>query len=379
MSRVAKVLALLSLLSALVLAGCTGSDASTQESNTSGAIARPRNTAAVPVMVTKVERSTIPVQLHAIGTGQAFQTVSVESQIAGIVKEVHYRQGQFVPKGQLLITLDKDPLLATLAQSEAALARDKAQAKLNQVELRRTEQLYKEGIIAQEQYDQAVATSAAAQATVRADEAAIQTDKIQLSYCSVYAPISGVTGAQLVYPGATVKANDLPVLVVINQVSPIYVRFSVPQQYLESIKSSMARSRLPVQATPSNNSAAEKGVLTFVNNTVDTSTGTIELMASFPNADHHLWPGQFSNVLLDLGEQQNVLVVPSEAVQSGQQGDYIFVVKPDMTVDVRQVKVGSTAKGETEVQQGLSAGETVVTDGQVRLVPGTKVYFTKSL
>ncbi len=379
MSRVAKVFTLISLLSVVVLAGCAGSGASTQGANTSGAIARPQNTTAVPVMVTKVERSTIPIELHAIGTGQAFQTVSVESQVAGIVKEVQYQQGQFVPKGQLLITLDKDPLLATLAQSEAALARDKAQAQLNQAELQRTAKLYKAGIIAQEQYDQASATSAAAAATVRADEAAIQTDKIQLSYCSIYAPISGVTGAQLVYPGAIVKANDLPVLVVINQVSPIFVRFSVPQQYLESIKRSMARSHLPVQATPSNDSAAERGVLSFVNNTVDATTGTIELMASFPNTDHHLWPGQFSNVLLNLGEQQNVLTVPSEAVQSGQQGDYVFVVKPQMTVDVRQVKAGTTANGQTEVQQGLSAGETVVTDGQVRLVPGTKVYFTKSL
>lgn len=379
MSRVARVLALISLLSVLALAGCMGSDASTQGSATSGAIARPHDTAAVPVMVTKVERSTIPVELHAIGTGQPFQTVSVESQVAGIVKEVHYRQGQFVRRGELLITLDKDPLLATLAQSEAALARDKAQAQLNQLQLQRSEKLYKQGIIPQEQYDQSLATSTAAQATVRADEAAIQTDKIQLSYCSIYAPISGATGAQLVYPGATVKSNDLPILVVINQVSPIYVRFSVPQQYLESIKRSMARSGLPVRATPPNDSAAEKGVLSFVNNTVDTTTGTIELMASFPNADLHLWPGQFSNVLLDLGKQQNVLVVPADAVQAGQQGDYVFVVRPDMTVDVRQVKVGHTVNGQTEVQQGLSAGETVVTDGQVRLVPGTKVYFTKSL
>lgn len=379
MGKIAKFPALIALLSVLILAGCASSTASTHDSATSGAVARPQDTSAVPVMVSKAERTTIPVQLHAIGAGQAFETVSVESQVAAIVKEVHYKQGQFVSKGQLLITLDKDPFVAALDQSEATLARDKAQAQLNQAELERTEKLYKEGIISREQYDQAVATSAAAQATVRADEAAIQTNKIQLSYCSVYAPISGVAGAQLVYPGATVKANDLPVLVVINQVSPIYVRFSIPQQYLEPVKRLMEHSRLPVQATPPNDSTAEKGVLTFVNNTVDTTTGTIELMASFPNTDHHLWPGQFSNVLLDLGEQQNVLVVPSEAVQSGQQGDFVFVVKPDMTVDVRQVKVGNSARGETELQQGLSAGETVVTDGQVRLVPGTKVYFTKSL
>lgn len=379
MSRVAEVPALIGLLVVLVLVGCTAQDAPRQGSASSGAIARPQDSTAVPVMVTKVERSTIPVELHAIGTGQAFQTVSIESQVAGIVKEVHYKQGQFVRQGQLLITLDKDPLEAALAQSEAVLVKDKAQAKLDQVELQRNQKLYKEGIVPEEQYDQALATATAAQATVRADEAAIKTAKIQLSYCSIFAPISGVTGAQLVYPGATVKANDVPVLVVINQVSPIYVHFSVPQQYLEPIKRSMARSRLPVQATPPNDSAAEKGVLTFVNNTVDATTGTIELMASFPNTDHHLWPGQFSNVLLDLGEQQNALVVPSEAVQAGQRGDYVFVVKPGMTVDVRQVKAGQTVNGKTEILSGLSSGETVVTDGQVRLVPGTKVYVTTSL
>ena len=379
MSRAWKIVLPILLLSILVLAGCTGSDAPAQGSTASGAVARPQDTAAVPVMVAQVNRSTLPVELTAIGTGQAFQTVSVESQVAGIVKEVHYRQGQFVRKGDLLITLDKAPFLAALAQSEAALARDKAQAQLSQVELKRSDQLYKEGIVSPEQYDQSQATSTASQATVSADEAAIRTAKIQLSYCSIYAPISGVTGAQLVSPGATVKANDVPVLVVINQVSPIYVNFSVPQQYLEPTKMAMAHSRLRVQASPPGDSAAERGLLTFINNMVDTNTGTIQLMATFPNTAHHLWPGQFSNVMLALGEQQNVLVVPSQAVQAGQQGDYVFVVKPDKTVDVRQVKVGQTVHNQTEVLQGLSVGETVVTDGQVRLVSGTKVYFTKTL
>jgi multidrug efflux system membrane fusion protein len=379
MSRVSKILAGVSLLLVLALAGCSNSDAPAQASRSSGAIERPQDTAAVPVVVAKVERSTIPIELRAIGTGQAFQTVSVESQVAGIVKEVHYQQGQFVRKGDLLITLDKDPFLAALAQAEAALARDKAQAQLSQNQLQRYEELYKQGIVSKEQNDQYRATSTAAQATVRADEAALQTAKIELSYCSIYAPISGATGAQLVSPGATVKANDAPTLVVINQVSPIYVNFSVPQQYLGTIKKLMASSRLPVQATPPGGSGAEKGVLTFVNNTVDPSTGTIQLMATFTNTDHRLWPGQFSNVVLNLGKQQNVLVVPSQAVQAGQRGDHVFVVKPDMTVEVRQVKVGQTANNQTEVLQGLSAGETVVTDGQVRLVPGSKVYFTKGL
>lgn len=379
MRKAHKTLLPIALLSTLIFTHCTERDAPVQGSTTSGAIERPQNTAAVPVLVAKVARGTIPVELTAIGTGQAYQSVSVESQVAGIVKEVHYQQGQFVRKGDLLITLDKDPFLATLAQCQAALARDKAQVRLSQMELERSEKLYKEGIVSQEQYDQALATATASQATVRADIAAIRTAKIQLSYCSIYAPISGVTGAQLVSPGTTVKANDVPVLVVINQVSPIYVNFSVPQQYLGSIKKSMALSRLHVQATPPGDSSAEDGLLTFVNNTVDTATGTIQLMATFPNLDHHLWPGQFSNVLLRLGEQPNVLIIPAEAVQAGQQGNYVFVVKPDMTVDVRQVRIGRTVKNQAEVLQGLSAGETVVTDGQVRLVPGTKVYFAKSL
>jgi multidrug efflux system membrane fusion protein len=379
MNRVLKILALLLLGWTMVLAGCTESAEPSEGARGSGAIARPEETAAVPVAVARVERSTIPVELHAIGTGQAFKTVSVESQVAGIVKETHYQQGQFVHQGDLLITLDKSPFLAALAQSEAALARDKAQAQLDRAQLQRYNELYKQGIVPKEQYDQYLATATAAEATVNVDEAAVQTAKIQLSYCSIYAPISGVTGAQLVYPGATVKANDLPVLVVINQVSPIYVDFSVPQQYLESIKTLMARSRLPVQAIPTESSAPEEGVLTFVNNTVDPSTGTIALRGSFPNADQRLWPGQFSNVLLRLGQQQNVLIVPSQAVQAGQQGDYVFVAKPDMTVDVRRVSVGQTVNDKTEVLHGLSPGETVVTDGQVRLAPGTKVYFTKGL
>jgi len=379
MTTVFRILGSISLLSALILSGCGDSASSVQVSRGSGAIERPRDTSAVPVTVAKVERSTIPVQLHAIGAGQAFKTVSVESQVAGIVKEVNYKQGQFVHEGDLLLTLDKRPFVAALDQSNAALSRDYAQVQLDRAQLERYEGLYKEGIVSKEQFEQYRATSTAAEATINFDEAAIQTAKIQLSYCSIYAPISGVTGAQLVYPGAAVKANDVPVLVVINQVSPIYINFSVPQQYLESVKRLMMRSRLPVQATPTGDSGPETGTLTFVDNTVDPATGTIALRASFPNNDQHLWPGQFSNVLLRLGEQQNVLVVPSQAVQAGQQGDYVFVTKPDMTVDVRQVNVGQTVNNEIVVLNGLSPGETVVTDGQVRLIPGTKVYFTKGL
>lgn len=375
MIRLLERLAWFAVLPAIAFSACSDPP-SGQAARGSGAIERPKDTAPVPVTVAAVERSSIPVELTAIGTGQAYKTVSVESQVAGIVKEVHYRPGQVVHKGDLLVTLDRSPFDAALAQAQAALARDKAQAQLGESELKRYDELAKKGLISTEQHDQSQATTAAAEAVVKADEAAIQSARIALSYCSVYAPIDGVTGAQLVYPGATVKANDAPVLVVINQVSPIYVKFSVPQQYLGSIRSLMAHARLPVQATPGD-ATPETGELTFVNNTVDPATGTMELMGSFPNKDQRLWPGQFSNVLLRLSEQQNVLVVPAQAVQVGQQGDYVFVVKKDMTVDVRQVKVGQTVGGRAEVLSGLSAGDTVVTDGQVRLVPGSRVSLGK--
>lgn len=334
---------------------------------------------AVPVVIAQVSRKAIPVNLTAIGTGQAFKTVSVESQVAGIVKDLHYRPGQYVRQGDLLVTLDDRPFLATLAQAEANLTRDKAQSQLDQAEVSRYAKLYQSGIVPREQYDQYLATASSANATVAADEAAIETAKIQVSYCSIYAPIGGVTGAQLVYPGAAVKANDVPVLVVINEVSPIYVNFSVPQQYLGDIKQFMARSQLAVQAVPRGDTRPDTGYLTFVNNTVDPTTGTIQLMATFPNTDHRLWPGQFSNVTLRLAEQENAVVVPSQTVQTGQQGDYVFVVRPDKTVNVQKVKVGRTVNGDTEILDGLQPGQTVVTDGQIRLVAGTKVYFTNSL
>jgi multidrug efflux system membrane fusion protein len=373
-SRLLKVLAPIVLLLP-ALAGC--GDGSKQASSGSGAIERPEDEDAVPVVVAKVERGSIPVELHAIGTGQAFQTVSVESQVAGIVQDVHYRQGQLVRKGDLLVTLDERPFQAALSRAEAALARDKAQAQLGHVQLERNDALALKGLISKDQHDQSLAASTAAEATVRSDEAALEAARIDLSYCSVYAPIRGITGAQLVYPGATVKANDAPVLVVINEVSPIYVAFSVPQQYLDRIRTFMARSRLSVRATPPGGGAPEDGVLTFVDNTVDPTTGTVKLMASFENADQRLWPGQFSDVLLRLDEETNVLIVPPQAVQAGQQGDYVFVVEPDLTVAARQVTVGKTVEDKAQILEGLSLGDTVVTDGQVRLAPGTRVYIAK--
>ncbi len=341
--------------------------------------AAPPDAPVVPVMVAKAAERAMPVELHAIGSGQAYSTVSIESQVAGIVSAVHYTQGQFVTKGDLLVSLDDRPFQAALALAQANLAKDKANEALADVEAERYQKLYESGVVPKEQLDEEMATAAADKASVQADEASIETARLNVSFCSIYAPISGRVGNQLIYPGTVVKADDVPILVVINQISPIYINFSVPQQYLGEIKNYMARGRLPIQATPSDNSAPESGYLTFVNNTVDATTGTIQLNGTFANSDLRLWPGEFVNVILRLSEQQNATVVPSQAVMTGQDGDYLFVVRPDMTVDLRVLKVGRTVDGLSVIEEGVKPGETVVTDGQVRLIAGTKVRIRTSL
>jgi multidrug efflux system membrane fusion protein len=341
--------------------------------------AAPPDAPVIPVMAAKVAQKPMPIELHAIGAGEAHATVSVESQVAGIVQAVNYQQGQFVRKGDLLVSLDDRPFVASLQLAEANLAKDKAQAELAKVQAARYEKLFQSGIAPKEQYDQFAATADAADASVKADQAQMETAKLQVSYCSIYAPISGRVGSQLIYPGAVVKANDVPVLALINEISPIYVTFSVPQQYLNEIKGYMAKGRLGVQVIPSDNSAPEAGYLTFVDNAVDPTTGTIKLKGTFANTDLRLWPGEFVNVVLRLTEQEKAVVVPSQAVQTGQQGDYVFVIKPDMTVDSRIVKVSRTINGQSVITEGVQPGETVVTDGQVRLVPGSKVVIKTSL
>lgn len=333
----------------------------------------------VPVMVAKAVEKTVPVELHAIGTGQAHSTVSIESQVAGIVSAVHYTQGQFVKKGDLLVSLDSRPYQAALQLAQANLTKDQANEELADVQAERYQKLFQSGVVPKEQVDQYLATAAADKAAVEADRAAVETAQLNLSYCSIYAPINGRTGAQLVYPGTVVKADDVPVLVVVNEISPIYVNFSVPQQYLGEIKKYMAKGRLAVQAAPSDNPAPENGYLTFVNNTVDANTGTIEMNGTFANSDLRLWPGEFVTVTLRLSEQENATVVPSQAVMTGQQGDYLFVVTPEMTVNLRDVKVTRTVNGQSVIADGVKPGETVVTDGQVRLIDGSKITIKTAL
>lgn len=368
MNRFSKFMVLgFSMMCLIFLAGCTEH------------AAPPPDVPVVPIMTAKAMQKAMPVELHAIGTGQAHSTVSIESQVAGIVSAVHYTQGEFVKKGDLLVSLDDRPFQAALQLAQANLTKDKANAELADVQAERYQKLFQSGVVPKEQVDQFVATAAADKAAVQADEASVETARLNVSFCSIYAPITGRTGAQLIYPGAVVKADDVPVLVVINEISPIYITFAVPQQYLGDIKKYMAKGRLPIQATPSDNSAPENGFLTFVNNTVDATTGTIQLNGTFQNSDLRLWPGEFVTVILRLSQQENAIVVPSQAVMTGQEGDYLFVVKPDMTVDLRSVKVARTVNGQSVVTEGVKPGETVVTDGQVRLIAGSKVRIRTSL
>jgi membrane fusion protein, multidrug efflux system len=328
---------------------------------------------AVPVTVATAVQKTVPIDLTAIGAAEAFSTVSIKSQVNAVLEQVHFKQGDFVKKGDLLFTLDARPFKSALEQAEATLARDKAQLELDHLEAQRYQKLFEAGVTAREQFDQQQANESAQTALTRADEAAVEQTKLMLEYCTIYSPVDGRTGALQVYPGNLVKQNDVPILIVINQVSPIFLDFAIPEQYLNVVKKYMAGGRLQVEATPYGDTKAEVGLLTFVDNTVDNTTGTIKLKGTFTNDDHRLWPGQFSTVSLRLSEEENATVVPSQAVQTGQTGDFVFVVKSDMSAESRPVKVARTIGGDAVISQGIQPGETVVTDGQLRLIPGIKV------
>ena len=325
------------------------------------------------VVVAKAALKTVPVELTAIGSAEAFSSVSVKAQVNAVLEQVHIKEGQFVKKGDLLFSLDARPFQAALAQAEGTLAHDKAQAELNKVQAGRYSELYKAGVAAKEQSDEMNANADAQQAAVRSDEAAVEAARLQLEYCKIYAPTDGRLGALQVHPGNIVKQNDVPILIVINQISPIFLDFSIPEQYLGAVQKFMARGQLRVEATPYGGTKAETGDLTFVDNTVDNTTGTIKLKARFENSDNNLWPGQFSTILLRLAQDENATVVPSQAVQTGNQGDFIYVVKSDSTAEQRSVKVARTFGGDSVISSGIQPGETVVIDGQLRLIPGIKV------
>ena len=329
----------------------------------------------VPVMAALVEQRDVPLQVHAIGAVEAYSTVSVKTQITGELTGVFFKEGDDVQKGQLIFTLDKRPLEADVRRAEGALARDEAQARNALSEQRRYESLVKAGVVSTQEYDRVEANAAALEAAVRADKGALENAKVQLVYASIYSPINGRTGNLLVHQGNMIKANDVPSLVNINQVEPIYVTFTVPQQYLADVKQYSRNGSLPVQALiPGDARGTITGKLSFIDNTVDSSTGTIKLKGVFANSDRRLWPGQFVDAYLTLKTQSNALVIPSQAIQNGQQGTFVYVIKDDNTVEARLVTTSEAQlAGQLIVQKGLAAGERIVTDGQLRLVPGSKV------
>ncbi|MBI4848672.1 MAG: efflux RND transporter periplasmic adaptor subunit [Nitrospirae bacterium] len=353
---------LFALCSLLLLSACSNDKAK-----------QPLKMPPVPVTVGTVIQKPVPVQLRAIGNVEAYSTVGIKAQVGGTLMRVHFKEGQDVNKGDLLFTIDPRFYEAMLKQSEANLARDSAQLEHARVEVRRYEDLVKKGYVAQEQYDQIRTNFAALEATVNADKAAVENAQLLLKYCYIYSPVTGRTGGLISYEGNLIKANADTSMVVINQVQPIYVTFSVPEHDLAEIKKYMAMDKIKVQAVINNDAANPvEGVVTFVDNTVDTATGTIKLKATFDNREKRLWPGLFVNITMVLTTLPNAIVVPSQAVQTGQQGQFVFIVK-EGAAELRPVETGIIHDDMTVIEKGLAPGEQVVTDGQIRLMPGAKV------
>lgn len=415
-------------------------------------------TFAAPVTTAQVTQRTVPVDVRLIGNVQTINTVSIKSQVQGILSKVHFKEGEFVKKGDPLFTINRDPFEAAVRQAQGTLdkdrasvvqakadlqrtsalvkvaranvmrdsasvkqagdvlERDKSQSVYADAELKRYRDLLEKGFATQEQYEQLRANSESLHSTVNADISAIENARatlrstkaslenaiaavrsqeatlqnaietvkasqasldsanIQLDFCEIKAPITGRTGSLIVQEGNLVKAVADTAMVVINQISPIYVIFPAPEQYLQEIRDRFSSGALTIEALPApSEKHPEAGVVTFIDNTVDPTTGTFLVKATFPNRNMHLWPGEFVDVILRLSTLKDALLVPSEAVETGQKGEYLFVVKPDKTVEYRTVVTGITHDGDIVIENGVRAGETVVTDGQVRLVNGTKV------
>lgn len=328
---------------------------------------------AVPVTVASVVQKEVLEQLRAIGNVEAYSTVAVKSQVEGQLSHVHFREGDRVEEGDLLFTIDPRPFEAALRQAEANLAKDRAEAKNAHVQAERYARLLTPGFVSRDQHDQVRTQAASLDAAVKADEAAVDTAKLQLQYCFIHSPITGRVGRLLVHAGNVVESNDAT-LAVVNQLQPVYVSFSVPEQQLPTIREAAATAAPTVQAFVGNDEAHPvEGKLSFIDNAVDTATGSVLLKGLFANGDETLWPGQFVSVALTVGVQPDALLVPALAIQTGQQGTYVFVVGKDLAAEVRPVVLGRAVNQDTVVAQGLHAGELVVTRGQVRLAAGSKV------
>jgi membrane fusion protein, multidrug efflux system len=329
---------------------------------------------AAPVVVATVEQRNVPVQIRAIGNVEAYQSVQVKSMVNGQIEKIFFKEGQDVRQGQLLFQLDRRPFEADLEKALGTLRHDEATATQSELQAKRYTELEQQGVISKEQADQFRAQAKADASAVYADKAAVDAARVQLAYTDIAAPINARTGAVMIHKGNLVKANDTPYLVQLNQVAPIYVTFSIPETDLAEVRQFAASHQLKVMATPKGqNTTPAVGELTFIDNGVDTTTGTVKLKATFTNKDRRLWPGEFADVVLDLSTRKNAILVPTKAVQSGQQGDYVYVVTPQNTAESRNVQPAGTFQNMTIVSAGVQPGEKVITEGLLRVAPNSKV------
>jgi multidrug efflux system membrane fusion protein len=336
--------------------------------------------AAVPVSAAQIVFKTMPVRLMAIGNVEPFTTVAIKVRVDGQLISVKFKEGDEVRQGSVMFEIDPRPFAASLKQAQANLLKDRALFDRANEQEKRYKDLLTKNFISPDAYAQVQTNTATAAATVSADEAAIENARLSLEYCTIRAPVTGYAGRIQIQQGNLVKANDTNPLVTVNQVVPIYTSFSVPEQNVSDIRKYQADGVLKVEAAFTNAAHAPvAGKLSFIDNTADTTTGTIKLKAEFPNTDKALWPGQFVNVVLTLYEQKDAVVAPSAAIQNGPAGQYVYVVKPDQTVEMRLIKIARAEGDDTVVASGLQPGEQVVIVGQLRLAPGTKVNVGKDL
>ncbi len=358
------LVAVAALVTALVAGGCSGGDKA-------GAMKRARPPASVTVDVAR--KASVPLEVSTVGSVVPFATVSVQPRVSGQITSLKFKEGQTVDKGALLFEIDREPYVAALAQAEAVLARDQAQLDNADAEASRYAQMITQKLVSPQEADSKAATAKALHATVVADQAAVDKARLDLSWTRVTSPITGRTDKREITVGNLVQPGGAPV-VVIRQVSPIQVSFGLPQERLYDVQQRMKSGALEVQARlPEHEDVVAKGTLTFVGGAVDASTGSVPCKADFDNKDELLWPGAYVRVVLRLGVRDDAVVVPASAVQTSQQGPFVFVVKADDTVEMRPVKTGPAHDGTVVVDNGVGAGEKIVVDGQLALVPGAHI------
>jgi multidrug efflux system membrane fusion protein len=363
-------------IAALITAACTAEShsATTPPAAAGGRSGRGRGNAAVPVTTAVALQKAVPVTVKAVGTVEPVSSVQVRAQVTGQLSAVNFKEGQDVQEGQLLFTIDSRPFDAALAQAKAVLAKDTAQAQNARTLATRYTELFQRGLVPRTDYDAQTASAASSEAVVAADQAAIEAAALNVQFTKIPAPAAGRTGSITAHPGDLVRANDTNPLVVINRIAPIYVTFSVPGNLLDQIRRYQATRPLKVDARLSQTTDTHAtGTVTFIDNAVDPTTGTIKLKGTFPNDAHALWPGLFVDVNLQLSVEPHAVVVPTTAVQTGQSGTFVYVVKDDHTVDMRPVAIARAEGTESVVTSGLTNGEVVVTDGQLQLTPGAHI------